>query len=182
MPSVRVRRARSQYTTLRGEPDGGADVTLRVEDPPASRRRRTLVSIFHDQPGSPPVSTQTQEDDEPQRSSRLRRGSTRSRQYDSGSIENRRPISKVVDTIMNSASPRTTGFLRTHKSTEPLVGQTELRGSQADIRVPSSDHPGILNSDLSVSSRVYSETDEDEDEDHHHDDVVEHLDVIGSLN
>ena len=179
MPSVRVRRARSQYTSLRGESDSGPEVTIRIEDAPRRSRRRTITSIFHGQPESPIAPPQAQEVDEAQRNSRLWRASTRSRQYDSASVENRRPVSKVVETIMNSASPRTAGFLRSQKSSEPLVRQTELRGSQADIRIPASDRPGILNTALSVSSRAFSETDEDEDDDHHHDDVVEHLDVIG---
>lgn len=54
-----------------------------------------------------------------------------------------------------------------------------MEGRQADITVDGEDgeEPGILGSALSLPHTDLSDTQE---EDHHHDDIVEHLDVIGN--
>lgn len=58
-----------------------------------------------------------------------------------------------------------------------------IRGAAADLRVPSRADPGIVESSISISSFKADDADPRRSEfsDHHHDDVVEHLDVIGIL-
>jgi len=54
-------------------------------------------------------------------------------------------------------------------------GMIELEGDQADILVPSDTQGGAVGSALNLTRYHESQADEDE----HHDEIVEHLDVIG---
>ena len=49
-------------------------------------------------------------------------------------------------------------------------------GLQADVRVSSHREPGLIESSI---NSMASDHDQDGHPEHHHDDVVEHLDVIG---
>jgi hypothetical protein len=60
----------------------------------------------------------------------------------------------------------------------PRAGQTmTIEGLQTELRMASQGEPGL------IENSINSHTDggDDADADHHHDDVVDHLDVIGTL-
>lgn len=58
----------------------------------------------------------------------------------------------------------------------PQAGQlVTLEGMQTDLRISSRGEPGLIEHSINLSH-----TEEEDDVDHHHDDVVDHLDVIGT--
>jgi hypothetical protein len=57
-------------------------------------------------------------------------------------------------------------------------GMIELEGSQAGVLVHSDGQSGVIGSALSLSRAHENAAD---GESHHHDDIVEHLDVIGEF-
>lgn len=67
---------------------------------------------------------------------------------------------------------------RYHQSPRPSGDSAVvmLEGENVDVQVPGDDEPGRIDSTLSFSS--YNDP-EHSGRDHHHDDIVEHLDVIG---
>lgn len=188
MPSVRVRRTDyaqlddqgnvirdtqertglgSVFPSLQKRPSSSGGEPSRLSPPPAtqaetSRSRRATISV--------------PKPDEAQRSP-------------SPVIRRPRAGSRVADHIVR---PRpSAGGLRQQRSTTPLRRDGSVRsssttqspvvleGSQADVVLDHQvgDEPGFIGSALSVHSGL-SIMDEDE---HHHDDIVEHLDVIGML-
>lgn len=176
MPSVRVRRS-SQYVSIRGE-DGTRDDTQRRP------RSRTLASIYRP-PGQ--ASSESSQSDaaiaspigQDDADADLSRGSTAQ-------------FSRVADSILyGSAGP---SHPRRYTSNELLNGQRAdsleperrragatitFEGSQADVVVPDDGKgPGILERSLSLSSDA---SDPFQNSAEHEDDIVEHLDVIGTM-
>lgn len=114
-----------------------------------------------------------------------------------------RTPSKVFDHIMSTTRRPHRGSVsqRTEPGT-PAAGSSQLRdsgappqgsvrrigdtyvveGQQADLRVPVEDGQGLEGSQVNLALEQMSENEYDHDDStsqHHHDDIVEHLDVIG---
>ena len=180
MPSVRVRRS-SRYSSLLGEDTESPNSEIRGRP-----RSRTLVSIFQNRP--PNLDTQ-----QVASTSHFQSG-----QDESGNVSDSKPsptsqsaTSKVASSIRN---PSLHAPLRGHRSfpgfhREDLqassMGQRhslKLEGSQADVIVPYDGTMGRIESTLSSTRYNDRDIDLDEGSDHtHHDeDIVEHLDVIGT--
>lgn len=187
MPSVRVKRG--QYTYLLDEPQ---DDSLR----PTRRRSRSVAGIFNSSSAPPQPAPLT----ESPRGHGRRRSQTVYTSRDTndapGSPPRRQP-SWVVGSIMGS----TRGFrrgstARRRRDPSQNVGYTSpqeegergaeddrnmvsLHGSQEDVVYRAQGtHPGRIGSALSLPNSEDSSYDLNEDA-HHHDDIVEHLDVIG---
>jgi hypothetical protein len=180
MPSVRVRRG-SHYSTLLGD---DAHVNAEQSTRP---RSRTLQSIYR----SP-------EDPEPQQ------GSPSSGRSPNEAGPSQTPMQRasnihhhpgrVADHIMSRS--HSSRALRGHSSRDYLQaddgrrdmsdssrsGRVMLEGSQVDVSIPKDGRPGILESQLSLSSLASNPfRNASQNSLHHEDDIVEHLDVIGMV-
>lgn len=175
MPSVRVRRT-SDYTQL--DDQGNVKRNTRERTalgtvfPSLQNLKRPSSSGGELSVVSPPPATRPE----------IRRATISGPRAASPVIRRPRAGSRVVDHIVK---PRPSGSsLRQQRSTTPLrrdesSSHVIFEGSQADVVL---DHqvgedPGFIESALSLHSG-HSAAVEDE---HHHDDIVEHLDVIGML-
>ncbi|KAF8913998.1 hypothetical protein CPB84DRAFT_1840763 [Gymnopilus junonius] len=88
--------------------------------------------------------------------------------------------SSQLTSLAQGATPisaRRTSTVPGSPSPYPNAGETlTIEGLQTDIRLASHGEPGRVESSINLPH-----IDGDENNDHHHDDVVEHLDVIGML-
>ena len=178
MPSVRVRR-NSQYTTLSGE-----DGTVPPRDNTGRPRSRTLASSFRI-PGSTPYPSSPVE----RSNLAIRTGSefaTAERNLSADRPYNSvRLPSKVADSSLRATQAlrgvrsHDHPYFQNRRLENNQDGTIALQGSQADIVVPNSGHPGVLESTLSFSSVASDPFRGSDDESLHEDDIVEHLDVIG---
>ena len=181
MPSVRVRRR--SYSTL-GAPSGNGLGEEQATFP------RSLANIF----GSP-IATQQRPAFSDSDTSGLRHSAgphllTTPPRGPSPVLRRPRANSRIIHHVMNKDSMRFgEGDRRSHRSSvdasgfsgSPRQGMVTLEGDQADVLVHSDGDHGIIGSALSLprsTARSFRNLMEDE---HHHDDIVEHLDVIGKL-
>ncbi len=190
MPSVRVKRGQYSYLF-----DGQQDDSTAQRRP----RSRSIASILGQNPTSP-QGAPTQEAP-PSPLTELQHGRQRSRTIDTAVSDAptpgrlQRPPSRISDHIMSSArTPQRTGMssaeVRTRASDSPRLtaekrdrssqdgGDTvSLQGSTENIVYHGSGRPGRIGSALSLPTSQRSSYDLNDE--HHHDDIVEHLDVIG---
>lgn len=68
---------------------------------------------------------------------------------------------------------------RPHSFQRNRAGSYTVQGQQADLRVPIEDDQDRRSSSISLALEQIDEPDDPNSNDHHHDDIVEHLDVIG---
>lgn len=183
MPSVRVRRG-SQYASLLGD-----DELQQNRSPTLTRpRSRTLASIYQNADPLTIVNVEQPEAAQPEVASPDRI----SRLDDTPS----RPASKVASTILSQQ--RSTEALRGYRShdyansyrrrtsrasdSRPDNRTHTIEGQQADLVVPDAGRPGLLESQLSFSSAGSNPFNSPSEESlNHEDDIVEHLDVIGTF-
>lgn len=182
-PSIRVKR--SAYSTLRDSTNEGSPWTLAAvfnspstspisepSNPNGPRIQRSLPSMQAGQgPSGSPVISRPRADTTT--SGRVHAHCTRRSERYSG-------VPALAD--QGSQTPHTLSPQTPHLV--PHYAMMSMEGSEeADVFVRSAGEPGWVNSAL---SSPHSHNDEGgtglkTDEDHHHDDVVEHLDVIGRI-
>ena len=199
MPSVRVKR-QAGYTTL------GDTLDVPNSDQPTRPRARSLAGLFA--PASQQASTPPPVQDVPltvQADHGRRRSHTVSNQQRGSAYEPSSPrptLGRVSSHIMSktkapvaSTSEDTTHLGSTFLSragrslssgsrhsqrTRSRTSMISLEGAREDILIPADEghEPGRIGSALSLHSM---NPDEPYDDEHHHDDIVEHLDVIGAF-
>ena len=121
---------------------------------------------------------------------------------DRPSLSRARAQSKVSHHIMSTTRPRQVRTSLTHREEMPVAGPSQthpqngtyhgllhrhtdtysVEGQQAELRVPTEGDQGLEGSQVNLAlSRPGPDYDRDESmSPHHHDDIVEHLDVIGA--
>ena len=179
MPSVRVRRS-SQYASLTGEDNSPNQSHGRRNTRP---RSRTLTSIYN-VPDQQPTSSGNDSKDAGSSSGNLNDSTPAPK------LDRRYHTGKVAGTVL---SPSLRGYkshdhinenskrLRTSSAEGRTGGGTIiLEGSQADVVVPDDGYPGILESNLSLASAASNTFGRNDNFLNHEDDIVEHLDVIGT--
>jgi hypothetical protein len=181
MPSIRVRR--SSYSVLDAPPgaDSGRDTFPRslanIFGSPLATQQRPAFSTFDASRLQPPV----EQESSPGTPSELPRSPV---------VRRPRANSRVAHHVMNQKTARfgsaDRGSIRSSVNVagvpgSPRQGLVTLEGDQADVVVHSEGTPGIIGSALSLPHSAGESVRNLMEDEHHHDDIVEHLDVIGNV-
>lgn len=166
MPSIRVRGR--VYSTLEDSLEGEQSITLNeIETSRHLRHQHSMPVLSNDGSEATPAT-----DEQPLTLRRRPRASTVSSRIHTHITRNSRTIPSFEPPVNPDLAEASLIGSSLVESPPPHETRT-VKGSHAALRVPSQGDGGFVERSIEDESRL--------DPDHHHDNVVEHLDVIGTF-
>jgi hypothetical protein len=184
MPSIRIRK--SAYSALDSSPEQPATFPRSLANifgSPIAGQHRPDISITQQDASGRPQSEflEPPRPDSPELPMAPMRRRPRAGSRVSNHLLNK-PSLRFSEAGSAARSHRSSVDAGTGFSGSPRGGMITLEGEQADVIVHSDGEPGAIGSALSLPRSTGGQSFQDlMENEHHHDDIVEHLDVIGTF-